>query len=684
VPADILDDSIPLNQGELRQWFERRIMGQAEAVDSVIDLVTLIKAGLTDPTKPFGVFLFIGPTGVGKTELAKALAEFIFGNPDRLKRFDMSEFASYEGFTRLIGKDNQPGLLTEAIRQHPFSVVLLDEIEKSHQNVFDLCLQIFDAGRLTDGQGRTVDFRRTIIILTSNIGASVPTVSVGFHSGGTALPPESDKDRTVRELTRFFRPEFLNRIDRIVQFRPLSLEVAEQIARREIDQVLRRSGIRRRGIAVEVSPEVISLLVRDGYSPHFGARPLKRTVERLLLLPLARTISSGQLQGRTILHLLERSGSVQVSVTTGPEKAPAETAIRTIASAASPERRVRALDQAYASLQIRVQPLADRKSELVLKTQSPGFYQDPVVRTATFDELHKLDQFLALHEGLGRALRSLTDHLQHAYPVPAELPALGERIDQLEAELDQLDSIARSKDARDLGDALLTISLVDRVGEPIDAVQKLFHMYEGLARRRRMSVDILGEFWDGQHDRVYLLVSGLGAYVLLRHEAGLHQLDWRRRQRKHRTGKEVTREDREMVRVEVQPVDGEPEKQFTAAVKSKVSILRPARQRLLKADLMLSLFHEPTLRSLELWCCGPRPEALKRCLLVLHATAKCAPPQSENTRVIRNYELGIAPKVKDVRTHRTTTRVDRVFKGYLDHFIFQPETPPCPTASEKC
>ena len=201
IPSDLLDDRIPLKYSDVLHFFERRIIGQRRAIEAVADLVTLIKAGVTDPNRPFGVFFFLGPTGVGKTELARALAEFIFGEPGRMKRFDMSEFASHDGFTRLIGTAHDNGLLTDAVRQHPFSVVLLDEIEKAHPNVFDLCLQIFDAGRLTDGRGRTVDFRRTIIILTSNIGATG-----GLMGFGSKDDPAPMKKSMPRELARFSAP----------------------------------------------------------------------------------------------------------------------------------------------------------------------------------------------------------------------------------------------------------------------------------------------------------------------------------------------------------------------------------------------------------------------------------------------------------------------------------------------
>jgi ATP-dependent Clp protease ATP-binding subunit ClpC len=297
VPVQFLDDAEPLDRARVRDFFGARVMGQPEAIDAVVDLVTLVKAGLTDPNKPFGVLLFVGPTGVGKTELARALAEMLFGDAKRMVRLDMSEFATYEAYDRLIGqgwRGSQPGTLTSAVREKPFAVLLFDEIEKAHPNIYNLCLQIFDAGRLTDAQGRTADFRRTIIILTSNIGQS--TVAdrgrVGFGHAAeqdqlAAAPPSPDRETTLRELGRWFRPEFLNRLDRIVTFRALPVEIAEKIAQREVRRVLERNGLTRRRLAVDVDPEILPILLREGYSPTFGARPLKRTVERLVLLPVA-------------------------------------------------------------------------------------------------------------------------------------------------------------------------------------------------------------------------------------------------------------------------------------------------------------------------------------------------------------------------------------------------------------
>src|SRR5207302_2526740 len=301
--------------------------------------------------------LFVGPTGVGKTELARALAELLFGDPARMARLDMSEYATYEAYERLIGQGANPGLLTSTVRERPFTVLLLDEIEKAHLNVFDLCLQIFDAGRLTDAQGRTADFRRTIIVLTSNVGGRIATEApVGF---GRGVPKAPDSQVTMRELSRSFRPEFLNRIDRIVQFRPLSAETAEKIARREVARVLERSGITRRKLVVDVDPAVLPLLLREGYSPAYGARPLKRTVERLVLLPVARAIAVGEAAPGSILRLVSRSNRVEVAIeppetgeTPIPEHAPPS------ARAASVHEQVTQLRQQWTGLREKAAPLA--------------------------------------------------------------------------------------------------------------------------------------------------------------------------------------------------------------------------------------------------------------------------------------------------------------------------------------
>jgi len=662
VPTKLLDDHVALNTEEVRAFFDKRIVGQPEAVNAMVDLVTLIKAGLTDPHKPFGVFLFVGPTGVGKTELAKALSEFIFGDVKRLLRFDMSEFSSPDGFQRLIGGRGENGLLTDAIRQQPFSVVLLDEIEKSHLNVFDLCLQIFDAGRLTDGRGRLIDFRRTIVILTSNIGAQGPSTPVGFGSAPQAGEPTVNEERTWRELSRFFRPEFLNRIDRIVHFNPLSLEVAERIARREIDLVLQRTGIARRGLKIHVDATVTALLVREGYSPNFGARPLKRTVEQKLLVPLARAIASGQ-SGERVMTVMVENGKIVLKRAPKADQPVQAHAANGVNPALS--KRLGEIRERLAALENRLLPLRDRKSELLGKMSEPGFYQNESGKTATFDEIQKLERLLELAGMLRNAFKSVEHQLAGKKGKTAEA-AFSEKIDSLYMDVSHAETIASAVNAIDLADALVMVSLLDREGKAIGGVEQLATLFNEFANRHRLSTEFLVEFFNDTRDHACLSVSGLGAYLLLKSEAGMHKMKRKFRQAAPRNGREKTSEDSELIRVEVYPVTTEPDKKFVAAVSANVQELKPRRTRLInQAGWQVRLFHAASVMSLETCAGGSRAEALNRAMEVLHAQVSAA-SSSPVTDVVRHYDLGIGSRIKDSRSGRTTNQVAQFFKGRLE------------------
>ncbi len=306
----------------LEQELGRRVVGQTQAVTAVANAVRRHRAGLGDPNRPTGSFIFLGPTGVGKTETARALAEFLFDDERAMTRLDMSEYMEKHSVARMIGAPpgyvgyEEGGQLTEAIRRRPYSVVLFDEIEKAHPDVFNVLLQILDDGRLTDSQGRVVDFRNTVIIMTSNVGSQIIV-------GAGAVEAEAwsrVEDRVRDELSRHFRPEFLNRVDDIIVFRPLTREDLAQIVEIQLRRL--EETLAARGIHLEVTPEARDLLAAQGYDPVYGARPLKRVIQRELQNAIALEILEGNFsEGDTVR--VERDGDHVrlVSVAPVPEMA---------------------------------------------------------------------------------------------------------------------------------------------------------------------------------------------------------------------------------------------------------------------------------------------------------------------------------------------------------------------------
>jgi ATP-dependent Clp protease ATP-binding subunit ClpC len=294
----------------MEEALKKRIVGQDEAVSKIADTIRRSRAGIADPNRPIGSFIFLGPTGVGKTELTKALAEFLFNDEKALIRVDMSEFMEKHAVSKLIGSPpgyvghDEGGNLTEMVRHRPYSVILFDEIEKAHPEVFNILLQVLDNGRLTDSKGRVVNFKNTVIIMTSNIGAQYieKMEKIGFTKDKESIEKDNYDDakaRVMNSLKDYFRPEFLNRLDDIILFDILSKENIEKIVNIQVEQVVKR--LQAKEINLVVSPEVYTYLAKEGYNPHYGARPLKRIIQNKILTPIASLmISQGIAKGGVI------------------------------------------------------------------------------------------------------------------------------------------------------------------------------------------------------------------------------------------------------------------------------------------------------------------------------------------------------------------------------------------------
>lgn len=293
IPVSRMLESERVKLLRMEQDLHQRLIGQNEAVEAVSNAIRRSRAGLADPNRPIGSFIFLGPTGVGKTELCKALARFLFDSDDAMVRIDMSEFMEKHSVSRMVGASpgyvgyEEGGYLTEAVRRRPYSVILLDEIEKAHPDVFNILLQVLDDGRLTDGHGRTVDFRNTVVIMTSNLGSDVIQERFG------QMNYQEMKDIVLDVVSHHFRPEFINRVDEVVVFHPLSREHITEIAQIQLQRLYQR--LEERGYTTTISNEALARLGKSGFDPVYGARPLKRAIQQEIENPLSEQILSGQL-----------------------------------------------------------------------------------------------------------------------------------------------------------------------------------------------------------------------------------------------------------------------------------------------------------------------------------------------------------------------------------------------------
>jgi ATP-dependent Clp protease ATP-binding subunit ClpC len=547
LPMFVISQTEHKSSADIRDWFRERIIGQEAAIDAVVEMIAFYKARLHDKGKPVGSFLFVGPTGVGKTELARALAEFFFGSERRMLRFDMSEFADYNSFEMLIGSayagPERPARLLDPVRLQPFQVLLFDELEKSHRNVQDLFLQLLDEGRLTSPRGETVNFRNTIIVATSNVGAfEGMTTAIGFGQKGEAYDP----DKALRAIEGWFRPEFLNRFQHVVLFHPLTREQAVRIARIDLNSVLRREGIAAQNLIVDVHDDVIDHVLAVGFNPRYGGRGIKREVRRQILLPLATLLMERSLEPGTLIDVSISGGRVRMRTVDTPESASAK-AERAPVRTRSGERLTRdnlrarmiAARKDYELLAVaaNLDRLRERIEEVDGQRKDYTFWHDP-------DEAARiLAQQTCWLEAVSRIER-LNDALQEleaafdSRMTRTDLVQMANNLLHLESTL----AVVRRELVR-MGpdghwDALMEIL---PVGSNSAARNFIFDVYEKWAKERRLELLILHEPMTPE-EPIAVALRGHFAFGYLKAEAGHHRL---RREK-----------DSSVARVRVAPLSG--------------------------------------------------------------------------------------------------------------------------------
>ncbi|MBL9038527.1 MAG: AAA family ATPase [Archangium sp.] len=650
LPRFMADDAMPLDFDEVGRFFGARLLGQTDAVQAVLRSVALLKAGLNDPRRPLGVFLFTGPTGVGKTHLAKLLAEYLFGTHERLVRLNMADSPEPGDEHVLFGNP-----WSQTLAGRAFTVLLLDEFEKANATCHDRFLQLFDEGQFVNAAGETVPCNNTLIVCTSNAGAEVYREgALGFSASRTEREVMSDLER---RLASVFRAEFLNRFDAVCHFRPLGKVEIRRIAQREVGRVLERDGIRARQLDVDIAPDVVELLVERGYSPVHGARYLQREIEKTLTAALAIEVARRPLPSGTPVKVVVHKG--QVHAFAEPKRPAKEaTALAQLpAVGAHVERKkldARALVREAEALVGRAEGVAAamkrpdlerRRRTLLEASQAPGFWDDSEKAASVLHAFRAVDAQVGALERLRESSQVARRRAKEAKS-EVQLNAAVRALEEAAREVQLAEARVASGAVGDVDEAWLEVSTATESEAAAAWVDEVVGMYLGWAARRRFEVVALAE--GDTPRRVVLRVHGPGAYGFLSGERGQHR--------------RIDDDARQVAVVRVTRPDQAPVETPSHVHATAREVKRRSGRFVARVSSEVQLRDEGSGRALQVAGSGTPAEvqALAVAMLAL---------QGEVGAEVRRYVVGRGARVEDPRTSEATPRVKDVLRGDIDQFI---------------